>query len=173
MLGRTFKVLKEFRIDFSPIPPENQLGLVVDLPACTILVLRDCHTEYLCFLSCANVRILRWSQSSARTPFALATLKSLHVFTFNLPCLQELYISIAPYSGRDSLIQLVFRDAREQGVWQDIKSVKVEVEFTFMTKASHFFDQTIADQQHYQKWWETFTVTMKNSKPMVIVRESM
>jgi hypothetical protein len=48
-------------------------------------------------------------------------------FLSNCPCLQELQIETWHFSGLDSLIQIFFCDALEQGVWQDIRSVKLAV----------------------------------------------
>ena len=114
MVGRNFQALKEFQIDWSPFPQgslSGYQGLQVDLPACTTLELDNCSLDYLRFLSCSNVQILRWSQSSAWTTFDLAALNSFHNFLFNFSYLQQLYISIPLYTGLDSLIRLVCRDA--------------------------------------------------------------
>ena len=162
ILGRTFNALIEVKIHWSPFAPENlsrHNGLQVDLPACTILELENCPIEYFRFLSCSNVQILRWSQHSRWATFDLAAPDSAHDFKINLPCLQQLYISISSWSGLDFLTQLVFCDAREQGVWRDIKSVEIEILFNSSLEAIRFFDQAVGHQQRYEKWWKTFTVT--------------
>ena len=162
MLGRTFKALGQFQIDWSPFPHENLFmheGLQVDLPACTILELKDCPMDYLRFLSCPNVRILRWWQPSAWTTFDLAALNSPRDFLFNLSCLQELDIIVPHALGLDSMIHLVFCGAWQQAVWRDIRSVELEIQFHSSSEASHFFDQTVGHQRRYEKWWQTFTVT--------------
>ena len=161
MVGRTFKALKEFHIDRAPSYEylSWRVGLQVDLPACAVLQLEGCQMDYLRFLSCSNVRILHWSQSLKPNPFDLATLNTFRDFAFDLSCLQQLYLSIASDSGLDSLIHLVFRDAREQGVWRDISNVIVNVRFTLLTSPSQWFDRTVG-HQHYEKWWKTFTVTL-------------
>ena len=174
MLGRTFSALREFHNDWSPFAPESLSRhevLQVDLPACAALHLKGCTMDSLRFFSCSNVQNLLWSQISTWITFDLAALNSLHDFAYNLSCLQHLNISVALYSGHDSLIQLVFRDAREQGVWQDIGSVKLEVQFTSFTEASHFFDQTVGHQEDYKIWWKKFTVT--NEFAHVTVNASM
>jgi hypothetical protein len=70
-----------------------------------------------------------------------------------------------PDLGLDSLIQFVFCDAREQGVWRDIRSVEVKVWFTGSSRMMgyHFFSQMVGHQQHYEKWWKEFTVTMETA----------
>jgi len=173
MLGRTFGALREFRVTGPPDEPENHSrheGLQVDLPACTTLELWDCSMDYLTFLSCSNVQILRWSPHSFLT-FDLEALNSLHDFLFNLSCLQNLDISVPPGLGIDSLIDFVFCGALEHGVWRDIRSVEVVVWINSSSEASHLFDQTVGHQPRYEKWWKSFTVTKEERK--VIVRASM
>jgi hypothetical protein len=164
MLGRTFKTLKEFQIDSSPLAPENlsrHEAPQVGLPACTTLELVYCPMDHLRFLSCSNVQTLRWSQSSDWTILDLSVLNSSHGFEFDLVCLQKFHISVPHILGLDSLIQFVFCDAWEQGVWRDIRSVEVEVWFESFSEASDFFNQTVAHQQRYEEWWEAFRVTKK------------
>ena len=152
MLGRTFKTLREFRLlrslgDLSNYSRHN--GLQVDLPACTTLELQDCPMDFLRFLSCSNVQILHWSRDKFVT-FDLAEFNSLHDFLFNLSCLQNLDIYIPRGLGLESLVHFVFCGALERRVWRDIRSVKVEVGFTF--------DRVVEDQPRYEKWWKSFTV---------------
>ena len=165
MLGRTFKALREFQIYWSSFPSENRfrhMGLRVDLPACTTLTLRDCPTEYVRFLSCSNVRALLWWQPVAWTTYDLADLNSPHAFSFDFSCLKNLDIFVPYGLGLRPLIHFIFCGAWEQGVWRDIRSVKVEILFDSSSKASHFFDQTVGHQQHYEKWWKTFAVTKES-----------
>ena len=173
MLGRTFEALKEFQIDWSPFPQgslSGYQGLQVDLPTCTTLELDNCSLDYLRFLSCSNVQILRWSQSPAWTTFDLAALNSFHDFLFNFSYLQQLYISIPLYSGLDSLIRLVCRDA-----WRDIRSVEVKVWFrdSLGNDEYHSFTEMVGHPKIYEKWWKEFTVTEEDPSPMAIVRASM
>jgi hypothetical protein len=160
MLDRTFKVLREFHSIWPPPEYRSMIeGLQVVLPACTILQLEDCSMNYLRFLSCSNVQILRWWEPPTRTAFDLSALNSAHGFSINPSCLQNLDILVVWGLSLDSLIHFVFGGAWEQGVWRDIRSVEVEVWFNSSSEASHFFDQTVGHQQRYEKWWKTFTVT--------------
>jgi len=173
MLGRRFQALRELRVDQPPDEPENHSrheGLQVDLPACTKLELMDCSMDYLRFLSCSNVQILRWSQDPFQT-FDLAVFNSLHDFLFNLSCLQTLNIFVPHGLGIDSLIDFVFCGASEHEVWRDIRSVEVDIRFSSFSVASHLFHQTVGHQQHYEKWWKSFTVT-KDDWFQVIINAS-
>jgi len=173
MLGRTFKALREFTVYRPPDESENYSrdeGLQVGLPACTTLELFICPIEYLRFLSCSNVQILRWSQLSFQI-FDLAAFNSLHGFLFNLSCLQNLDISVPQSLEIASLIDFVFCGALEQEVWRDIRSVEVEIWSNSFLKASHLLDQTVGHQPRYEKWWKSFTVTKEERS--VIIRASM
>jgi len=89
MLGRTFKVLREFRVFEPPDSPESHSGhegLQVGLPACTKLALHHCPTEYHRVLACSNVQTLYWDNHSLHA-FELAVFNSFHDFLFNLSCL--------------------------------------------------------------------------------------
>ena len=173
MLGRTFKSLREFRVFGPPGGPENHSehdGLQVELPACTALRLWNCSMDYLRFLSCSNVQILRWYQDSFPT-FDSAAFISLHDFLFNLSCLKNLYIFVPQGLGIDSLIDFVICGASEHGVWREIRSVKVQVVCRTISEASHLLDQTVGHQKRYEKWWKSFTVTREEWE--VIVNASM
>ena len=164
MLGRSFKSLREFQIDWSPFPPENlsmHEGLQVDLPACTTLKLENCSMGRFRFLSCSNVQTLCWGQYANWSATDKAALRSPYDFLFNLSCLQNLDIFVPQYLGLDSLIHFVFCAAWEQGLWRDIRRVEVKIRFTSSSKASHFLDQTVGHQQRYEKWWQTFTATKR------------
>jgi hypothetical protein len=163
MLGRTFNDLLEIEIELSmsrrkDLPSE---GPQVGLPACTKVELSYCPKEYLRFFSCPKVQILRWSRYSKSPTVNLPALNSSHDFAFSLSCLQQFYISISPCSWLDSLLQFVFCDAWEQGVWRDIRSVELEIRFDYSYQLPPFFGQTAGYQQRYGKWWKTFTVTKK------------
>ena len=162
MFGRTFKALRKFKIDELPNKSENlsrHEGLQVDLPACTTLRLMFCSMDYHRFLSCSNVQNLRWHPTSFQTTFDLATFNSFHDFLFKLSCLQNLDIWVSQGLGIDSLIDFVFCGASEHGVWRDIGSVKVIIDFSSSSEASHLFDQTVGHQPRYERWWKSFTVT--------------
>jgi hypothetical protein len=174
MLGRTFKALREFQNDRSPFEPKNlsiNEGLQIDLPACTTLQLEDCPMGFLLFLSCSNVQNFRWRQILPFITFDGTALNSL-LFVLTLSCLQRLYIEVPWGLGIAPLIRLVFRGASEQGAWRDIKCVKVMIQFTSSSEASQIFDQTVEDQQRYEKSWNTFTVT-KNSLIRITINASM
>ena len=169
MLGRTFKALREFLVTFPQDEPENHSrpeGLQVGLPACSKLDLFHCPTEYLRILSCSNVQILRWSRSFQT--FDVAAFNSLHDLLFNLSSLQNLYIVVCQGLGIDSLIQFVFCGASEDGGWRNIRSVTVDILFNSSSEVSHRFDQTVGHQPHYEKWWKSFTVTIKYSTTVTI-----
>ena len=172
MLGRTFKALREFRVDHPPDEPENHPrheGLLVGLPACTTLQLVHCPIDYLRLLSCSNVQILHWSQRPLHT-FDLAAFNSLHDCLFKFSCLRNLNIFVPQGLGIDSLIDFAFCGASERGVWRDIRSVEVDIWFNYSSESeiSHFFDQTVGHQPRYEKWWKSFTVTRRYTTTVII-----
>jgi len=170
MPGRTFKALRELRVYKPQDAPESHSkheGPQMDLPACTMLELVHCSMDYHCLLSCSNVQILRWSPRSFLT-FDLAEFNSLHDFLFNLSFLHDLDISVPQGLGVDSLIDFVFCGAPEHRVWRNIRSVKVEIEFSYHPGAPSLFDQTVGHQPRYEKWWESFKVTRGYSKNVII-----
>jgi len=163
MLGRTFKALREFRFDHPP--PQlwdfsRYGGLQVDLPACKVLEVLDYSMDYLRFLSGSNIQILRlslWRRFASQPSFPIsdsAAFNSLFDYLSNVPCLQDLIISIPRNLRIDSLIDFVLCGASEHGVWRDIRSVKVEARFDSPPEASHFIDQTV---KHWHRW-KSFTV---------------
>ena len=176
MLGRSFTALRDFqikRLSFVLEDMSGHEGLQMRLPVCTALQLVDYPFNDLRFLSCSNVQSFRWSYFLARITFNLTALNSIRDFLFNLPCLQNLYITISPDSGLDSLIQTVFYDAREQGVWQDIRSVGLKVWHGGPSEGPDLFDRTVGHQHLYEKWWKEFTVTKENQGWTVIVMASV
>jgi hypothetical protein len=175
MLGRTFKALKTFQVHEPPDIPENNEGMQVDLPACTTLELWDFSVDHLHSFYCSNIQTLQWEQHTLPFTIDEATFKSLLDFLLNCPHLQKVEIHISQFSGLDSLIQFVFCDAWQQGVWRDIRSVEVKVWFTVVSRndAYDFFNQTVAHQKDYEKWWNEFTVTTEDLDMTVIVRASV
>ena len=162
MLGRSFKALRDFRIYDIQFPPENRSGyegLLVDLPACTTIELISCSSDILRLLSCSNIQILRWRQLRPWTTFDLEALKSSHDSLFNFSSLQILDIHVPHYLEVDFMIHFVFCGAREQGVWRDIRSTDVRVDFNHPSEVFPFFDKIVGHQQHYEKWWKELTVT--------------
>jgi hypothetical protein len=55
------------------------------------------------------------------------------------------------------LIQFVFFDAQEQGVWQDIRSVELKQD-VFINGSDQVFNEWIGQTLHYKKWWKELTV---------------
>jgi len=178
VLGRTFEALREFHIADLPDAPEalSRLeGLHVGLPVCTTINLRSFSVNHFHFLSCTNVQILQWEQSPALPVIDAAALKLPQIFLCTCSNLQKLDILIPHHLGRDPLIQFVFCDALEQGIWQDITSVEVKVSFKgYSSNDRHlFFTQMVGRQQHFDKLWKEFTVTENGLVMMVTVRASM
>jgi hypothetical protein len=178
MLGRTFKALREFSAGDLLDTLEVQVGhetLQVVLPACKTLKLWDFSANHLRFLSCPNVRTLQWGPPPALPAIDAEALRSLQDFLFTCSRLQTLDIPILHHSGRDSLIQFVFCDALEQGLWRDIMSVRVRVTFTGSPSEDryHFFSKMVGHQRRFDKWWKEFTVTNDGMAMMVTVRASM
>jgi len=177
MLGRTFKALREFTVTAPREEPENHSrheGLRVGLPACTTLRLTLCSFEYLTFLSCPNIQIVRLHQLSQR-PFQtsdLAAFNLLHDFLFNLSCLKHVDIYNPRGLGIYSLIDFVFCGAPEHGAWREIRSVKVVLWYDTISEASHLFDQTVEHQPRYEEWWKSFTVT-RELETRVVINASM
>jgi len=178
MLGRTFKALRELQIDDLPDAPETQSGLEelqVDMPACTILRLWNISANHLHFLSCPNVQILQWEQSSELPGIDVTALRSPQNFLRTCSCLQKLDILIPHHLGRDPLIQFDFGEAKGQGVWRDIMSVEVKVSFkgSPSKERHHFFSQMVGHQRHFDKWWKEFTITNDGLCMIVTVRAVM
>jgi hypothetical protein len=171
MLGRTFKALRGFYLEEPQDKPESQSRydrLQVGLPACTELKLYN--FSYPHFLSCPNVQILRLTIRPRQGIIDNAALKPVHYFTSRSFRLQNLEIDIYPYLGLDSLIQLVFRDAWEQGVQGDIRSVKVDVYFgDSKNDRDHFISRTVGNRPHYEKWWNEYTITKEDFMRVIVM----
>ena len=181
MLGWTFKALREFVVEGTPRELWNlsrHEGLQVGLPACTILRLDRFMEDHLRFFSCPNVQIFHLVVSDGENE---ATLKCQTDFLFYCSCLQELQISFHHWwKGRYPLMQFVFCDAQDQGVWRDIRSVEVHVrhqpvwQYAYLGRNGNPILASIVEhQQHYAKRWKEFTVTEDPHWPSVIVRASM
>jgi hypothetical protein len=99
--------------------------------------------DYLRFLSCSNVQYFHWEEQRLGVTFDLTALNSLHDVVFTLSCLKTLYIYVPQGLGIHSLIHFVFCGASEQGVWRDIRSVEVEIQYNNFLEASHLFDRTV------------------------------
>ena len=174
MLGRRFKVLREFVVGGAPYEPDNLScygGLQVELPACTILKLDGFSEGYLRFLLCPNVQIFHFAVSCG---ISKAAVKHLTDFLCDCSRLQKLQIDIMEKSGsEDSLMQFVFGGARDQGVWREIRSVEV-VFWLFRPSRNNEKRPFAGHQQHYyERWWKEFTVTENTCQPWVTIRASM
>ena len=153
MLGWTFKGLREFQAYELLGKPENKSRheeLWVGPTACTALGLCSFSVDRLRFLSCPNLRTHQWEHSPEGSAIDDAALISLRDFLCHCPYLQKLVILISYDLELDSLIQFVFCDAQEQGVWRYIESVEVKVSF-FRSDRYHFFSKTVGRQQVYEK----------------------
>ena len=170
MIGRSFKALREFefneRLDDPQIQYRNE-GLHVDLPACTTLIWRR-SKDFLRFLSCPNVQSFHFQRQLV---WDEAPRKSLTNFLCNCSCLQQLdiHIPMEPWWA-GSMTQFVLCEAREQGAWRDIKSVKVSVDFYGFSwgVVHHFYAETVGRQQHYEKWWKQVAVTKEHTDSVII-----
>ena len=165
MIGRSFKVLREFKF-YEQLDDQDNLsgheGLQVDLPACTKLDWTR-GEGFLRFFSCPSLQIFHFSRDFSQDEVShQAPHKSLPNFLCNCPCLQQLEFEIPKeLSWADSLAQFVLCDARERGIWRDVRSVKVTVGVhSFEEDArDHFFSETIGHQKRYEKWWKKVAVT--------------
>jgi len=167
MLGRTFKALREVRIGLLSFAIKNLAryeGLQVDLPACTILHFRGRPIDWLRFLSCSNLLNFHCWQGFS-FGFGLTASNLLRDFLSTLSCLQNIYIFVIQGLGTDPLIDFVFYGALEKGIWRDIRSVEMKVEFDSSSEASDFIEKTVR-QQRYGKWWKTF-ITERRDGTMV------
>jgi hypothetical protein len=156
MVGRTFHTLEEY-IFHESINFREHLSAYnraqVDMPACTKLNWSGTAEAYI-LSSLPKVQILELQCMD--TPDE-EFLKSLHNSLSNCPCLQELHIETWHFSGLDSLIQFVFCDAQEQGVWQDIRSVDLK-QCVHICHSGQVFNEWIGQTLHYKKWWKELTV---------------
>jgi hypothetical protein len=183
MLGRTFKQLKECNIEY-PKDTSKGLskykGLQVEMPACTRFEWTRTYVIPFPFISSPNLQIIVWKPLHSGFALKKTVLKSLQHFLLNCSCLQKLNITIYHQPGQDSLIQFVFCDAWEQGVWHGIRSVGVMVCFygnseDQKNEGSHFFNQMVGHRQHYEKRWKEFTISKADEGwgPEVILRASI
>ena len=147
MSGRVFKALKRITIDECQDGAHNDPPL--DIPACTELEWID-QVAAPSF-SCVNLQKFSWRNKGIDD---LVDLSSLFDFLRNCPHLQHLDCLI--HYQCDSVIQFVFCDAQEQGVWKDIRSVKVELWY-MDDDAIGTLTQKYGHAQHVEKWWKEFT----------------
>jgi hypothetical protein len=153
MVGRTFHTLKECSIQNSSEDLSAYKQVQVHLPACTKLEWLGSAVDYM-HLSHPNVQILELHLGTSDEVIP----KSLHNFLSNCPCLQELMIEIDHCSGLDSLIQFVFCDAQEQGVWHDIRGVELN-DWQYDSDQDQIFNDIAGQTQHHQKWWKELALS--------------
>ena len=159
MLGRTFKDLKEVKLyGIRSEELSAYRSLRVDLPACTTLKSGYSSVIHFDFIFSPNLQILVLKEPYKDRIHNGDFSKPLQKFLLNCPHLQRLEVDIYYRSELDSLFQFVFCDAQEQGVWQDIRSVKFTVGFWWVNDRISFFNQMLENQQHYGKSWREFIV---------------
>ena len=177
MFGRTFRSLEEFHFDGIRDTFRNQPeheALKIHLPACILLNMKSFPVNSLYFLSCINVQVLLFDHPLMWRLIDETAPKAIRDFLYNRSSLQKLELSLTWSWGVNSLIQFIFRVAREQGVWRDIRSVEVKVWLNGFPSndGNYFFRQMVGRQRHYEKWWRKCTVSMESSM-LVIVKATM
>ena len=171
MLGRTFKALRELVVQdslYEVVELSRDEGPQVELPACTILSLEGYSMDLLRFLSCPNVQMFHFGE---REPIITkAGLEHLIDFLRGCSRLQELKMRtcMLELERVDSLIQFVIGDAREQGVWRDIRSVEVTASsFGSWNNENRCFASIVGQQWRHEKWWKQFIV-IENASGLVV-----
>ena len=151
MFGRVFKALERCECDWNSDKDffwHN--GQQVDMPACKEL--KWYENVAAPPFSCVNLQKFSWTNEDYDYK---VDHRSLYDFLLNCPHLQYFDCSIA--CEHDSVIQFVLCDAREQGVWKDIRSVKMVI--WGMDDVVQNWVQNHGREQHYDKWWKEFTVS--------------
>ena len=154
MFGRVFLALET--VDFLGYLDDalsGSNGPQVDMPACRELRWQDQVAAPP--FSCVNLQIFSWSNEKGWVDEEV-NLRSLFDFLPNCPCLQHLDCFLQNES--DSLIQFVFCDAWEQGVWKDIRTVEVELWGMYSDTVQNLI-QKYEHEQQLMKWWKEFTVS--------------
>ena len=171
MLGRVFKVLKKCILRYQEDTNEDLVrfdGMRVNMPACEALRCHYCPLDYFLFISCPNLQTLDWVPRED-VHVSDRTVLKLHDFLLNCPHLQNLSIFITRSSALDALIYFIFCGAWEQKVWQDIRSVLVEVQCRFdLTDTDDFVTHMVGDKKYYEKWWNVFTISKRNHVSNVV-----
>ena len=156
MSGRIFKALKRIKIDDCPNGGHNDPPLHV--PACTEL---EWFNQVAApSFSCVNLQKFSWRNYMT---FHMVDLRSLFDFLLNCPSLQS-FDCLFHYESA-SVIQFVFCDTQEQGVWKDIRSVRVEL-WGMEDDEMDNVTQKYEHEQQVMKWWKEFTVS--RSRPYVL-----
>ena len=149
MSGRVFKALKSITIAYFPDGGRNDPQL--DIPACTEL--EWIEQVAAPSFSCVKLQKFSWRNDDIDD---MVDIGSLFGFLLNCPHLQHFDCLILYES--DSVIQFVFCDTQEQGVWKDIKSVEVRL-WGMDDDAIATVTQKYEHEQHVTKWWKEFTVS--------------
>ena len=147
MSGRVFKALKWITIDF--VPDDGCNDPQPDTPACIELEWNNQVAAPSFF--CVNLQKFSWINDQIND---MVDLRSLFDFLLNCSHLQHFDCVIDCES--DSVIQFVFCDAQEQGVWKDIRSVEVELH-VMDGDALGAVTRKYEHAQHVEKWWKEFT----------------
>ena len=171
MFGRVFLALET--VDFlgftdDALSTSGHNGPQVDMPACTELQWQDQVTAPP--FSCVNLQTFSWSNEDGYVDEEVNLSRSLFDFLLNCPCLKYFDCSLRYESN--SLIQFVFCDAREQGVWKDIRTVKVEL-WGMDNDAVQNLTQKYEHEQQVMKWWKKFAVRRADYQGGAVFKASM
>ena len=175
MIGRSFKALREFEFHTRGFVDEfqaGQQGLQMDLPICTTLKWVE-SGDFLRFLSCPNIRILHFTRLYWWSSIDEAPHTPLANFWRTCSCLQQLEIHIRLSKDvwwTNVLLMFVLYDAREQGVWLHIRSVKAVVRVIDFP-VDVFSSKAVGHRQNYEKWWKKFEIT-KEATELVTINAS-
>ena len=153
MYGRVFLALESFEFHgclSNDLSGHN--GPQVDMPACTKL---GWHRNVAAPpFSCVNLQSFSWRNEAVHGNDKV-DFRSLFDFLLHCPCLQHFDCSLKYES--DTLIQFVFCDAWEQGVWKDIRTVEVE-HWGMDDDGVRNLTQKYEHEQQLMKWWKEFSV---------------
>ena len=155
MYGRVFLALKSFEFHgYLGNALSGHNGTQVDMPACTEL---EWHWQVTAPpFSCVNLQKFSWINQEDDEVDDKVDLRSLFDFLLNCPCLQH-FDCFLQYES-DSLIQFVFCDAWEQGVWKDIRTVKAKL-WGMDDDTVQNLTQKYKHEQQVMKSWKEFTVS--------------
>ena len=172
MYGRVFLALKSFEYIGDL---DNDLSVhgspQVDMPACIEIVWQGPGGTPP--FSCVNLQKFSWSnyhEQDDGNEDNEVDFWSLFYFLLNCPCLQHFDCSLKSQS--DSLIQFVFCDAWEQGVWKDIQTVEVEL-WGMNGDVVQNLIQKYEHEQQVMKWWKGFTARRTDYPGGAVFKASM
>ena len=151
MIGRTFEALEECNVYYPKMECEYK-GLQADLPVCTKLAWVSSPDIFYGVFCPNGLTVLQNVSENDIPSFEV----SANLFSYS--SLQTLRIGIRHYSGVDSLIQHIFCDSSEQGVWKNIRRVNMGV-YYYLNGGRGLFNEMVGRQQHYAaKGWRKFMV---------------